>query len=219
MDKDKKQLAKYIDHTNLKPNAQKQDIETLCKEAKQYGFASVCVHPYYIPLTKQLLADSEVKVCTVIGFPLGANSSETKLTETKLAIQEGAQEIDMVINISALTEGLYEYVRNEIEQIKNMCGDKILKVIIETSYLTDEQKAKENWKEENNPYATLPRMVLLTYQMPDSIREIALGGEYNEFDLNVFFAAKGEKTNAKFTLESDVQKWLDLIRGGPYVSG
>lgn len=142
MDKDKKQLAKYIDHTNLKPNAQKQDIETLCKEAKQYGFASVCVHPYYIPLTKQLLADSEVKVCTVIGFPLGANSSETKLTETKLAIQEGAQEIDMVINISALTEGLYEYVRNEIEQIKNMCGDKILKVIIETSYLTDEQKAK-----------------------------------------------------------------------------
>jgi len=92
-------------------------------------------------------------------------------------------------------------------------GEFIEEEIFNWTY-SDEQKAKENWKEENNPYATLPRMVLLTYQMPDSIREIALGGEYNEFDLNVFFAAKGEKTNAKFTLESDVQKWLDLIRGG-----
>jgi hypothetical protein len=92
-------------------------------------------------------------------------------------------------------------------------GEFIEEEIFNWTY-SDEQKAKANWKEENNPYATLPRMVMLTYQMPDSIREIALGGEYNEFDLNVFFAAKGEKTNAKFTLESDVQKWLDLIRGG-----
>lgn len=139
---DKKELAKYIDHTNLKPNAKKEDIEKLCREAKEFGFASVCVHPFYIPLAKQMLANSDVKVCTVIGFPLGANGVETKLTETKLAIQEGAQEIDMVINIGALIDGLDEYVRNEIEQIKNICGDKILKVIIETSYLTDEQKIK-----------------------------------------------------------------------------
>jgi len=92
-------------------------------------------------------------------------------------------------------------------------GEFIEEEIFNWTY-SDEQKAKENWEEDNNPYATLPRMVMLTYQMPDSIREIALGGEYNEFDLNVFFAAKGKKANAKFTLESDVQKWLDLIRGG-----
>jgi len=91
-------------------------------------------------------------------------------------------------------------------------GEFIEEEIFNWTY-SDEQKAKDNWKGENNPYATLPRMVMLTYQMPDSIREIALGGEYNEFDLNVFFAAKGEKENAKFTLENDVQKWLDLIRG------
>jgi len=92
-------------------------------------------------------------------------------------------------------------------------GEFIEEEIFNWTY-SDEQKAKANWKEENNPYATLPRMVMLTYQMPDSIREIALGGEYNEFDLNVFFSAKGEKENAKFILENDVQKWLDLIRGG-----
>ena len=92
-------------------------------------------------------------------------------------------------------------------------GEFIEEEIFNWTY-SDEQKAKEEWKEDNNPYATLPRMVMLTYQMPDSIREIALGGEFNEFDLNVFFTATGEKENAKFTLESDVQKWLDLIRGG-----
>jgi hypothetical protein len=92
-------------------------------------------------------------------------------------------------------------------------GEFIEEEIFNWTY-SDEQKAKEEWKEEHNPYATLPRMVMLTYQMPDSIREIALGGEYNEFDLNVFFGAKGEKENAKFTLENEVQKWLDLIRGG-----
>ena len=92
-------------------------------------------------------------------------------------------------------------------------GEFIEEEIFNWTY-SDEQKAKEEWKEDNNPYATLPRMVMLTYQMPDTIREIALGGEFNEFDLNVFFTATGEKENAKFTLESDVQKWLDLIRGG-----
>jgi hypothetical protein len=79
---------------------------------------------------------------------------------------------------------------------------------------SDEQKAKENWKEGDNPYATLPRMVMLTYQLPDAIRDIALGGEYNEFDLNTFFTAEGEKEDAKFTLEDEVQMWLELIRGG-----
>jgi len=92
-------------------------------------------------------------------------------------------------------------------------GEFIEEEIFNWTY-SDEQREKENWQGSDNPYAALPRMVMLTYQMPDSIREIALGGEYNEFDLNVFFAAKGEKENAKFTLESDVQKWLDLIRGG-----
>lgn len=135
-------IAKYIDHTILKPIAQRKDIEQLCKEAKEYGFASVCVNPCWVSYASELLKGSAVKVCTVIGFPLGANDSAVKAFEAKTAIEQGAQEVDMVINIGALKAGEYDIVQKDIEAVREASKGKILKVIIETSYLTDEEKQK-----------------------------------------------------------------------------
>ena len=135
-------LAKMIDHTLLKPDATQQEIAQLCFEAKKYGFASVCVNPTWVPLCAQLLKDSPVKVCTVIGFPLGATSSETKAFETRTAIEQGATEIDMVINIGALKARDLETVAKDIRGVVNAAHAKniIVKVIIETALLTDEEK-------------------------------------------------------------------------------
>lgn len=130
---------KLIDHTCLKPNASFEDIEKLCLEAKQYDFMSVCVNPSFIPLCVKLLKGSDVKVCTVIGFPLGATLKTAKVAETKEAVAEGADEIDMVINISQLKAGNDEYVYQEIKDIRRACKDKTLKVILETCLLTDEE--------------------------------------------------------------------------------
>lgn len=135
-------LAKYIDHTILKPTAQRKDIEQLCKEARQYEFASVCVNPCWVSYAKELLKGSSVKVCTVIGFPLGANDSSVKAFEAKTSIEQGADEVDMVINIGALKAGEYEVVQKDIQAVRKASQGKILKVIIETSYLTDEEKQK-----------------------------------------------------------------------------
>ena len=132
-------INKYIDHTNLKAFATKKDIEKLCDEAIKYNFATVCVNPYYVSLANELLIRSDVKVCTVIGFPLGQNTSEVKLYEAKAAIEQGVDEIDVVINIAALKDKYYDYVKDEIKQIKDAAKDKILKVIIETCYLTNEE--------------------------------------------------------------------------------
>ena len=133
-------LASYIDHTLLKPTATKADILRLCEEAKQYHFASVCVNPCWVSLCADVLKGSGVKVCTVIGFPLGANTSEIKAQEAALAIKQGADEVDMVINIGALKEGNTDYVYQDILAVRKASEGKILKVIIETSYLTDEEK-------------------------------------------------------------------------------
>ncbi len=133
------EINRLIDHTLLKPDATKDSIIKLCEEAKQYNFMSVCVNPYYVRLCAEELKDSNVKVCTVIGFPLGANTTLVKVEETKQAIIDGATEIDMVINIGALKNKDYEYVKNEISQIKNACGSLILKVILETCLLSDEE--------------------------------------------------------------------------------
>lgn len=132
-------INKYIDHTNLKAFATKSDIEKLCDEAIKYNFASVCVNPYYVSLANELLIRSNVKVCTVIGFPLGQNTKEVKIYEAKTAIQEGADEIDMVINIAALKDQNYDYVKDEIKALREAVKDKVLKVIIETCYLTKEE--------------------------------------------------------------------------------
>lgn len=134
--------SKYIDHTQLKPDATKEKIVALCREAAEYDFASVCVNPCWIPLCKELLKDTDVRVCTVIGFPLGAMTTAAKVFETENAIEEGAEEIDMVINVGMLKDGDDDYVTEEIRAVKKACGDHILKVIIEACLLSDEEKVR-----------------------------------------------------------------------------
>lgn len=136
-----KPINKFIDHTNLKPFATKADIEKLCKEAAQNDFASVCVNPCDVSLAKELLCGTDVKVCTVIGFPLGRNKTEIKVNEAILALKDGCEEFDMVINVGALKDGKTDYVRNEIAEIVKAVKGKTVKVIIETGLLTDEEKA------------------------------------------------------------------------------
>lgn len=133
---------KFIDHTILKPDASLEDIKRICKEAKEYNFMSVCVNPAFIDLCKNELKDSDVKVCTVIGFPLGATLPQAKALETREAVFEGADEIDMVINVTMLKAHQDDYVYNEIEKVRRSCMGKVLKVIIETCLLTDEEKVR-----------------------------------------------------------------------------
>ena len=133
--------SKYIDHTQLKPDATKEKIVALCEEARLYDFASVCINPCWIPLAKELLTGTDVKVCTVIGFPLGANSSSVKATEASIAVMNGAEEVDMVINVGWVKERRYEDLVYEIALIKDACEGKLLKVILETCLLTDEEIA------------------------------------------------------------------------------
>ena len=135
-------MNQYIDHTNLKSTATMRDIEKLCDEARKYHFASVCVHPYYVRLAANLLDGSNVAVGTVIGFPLGMNTTETKTFEAINAIENGATEIDMVINIGAVKDKDYKYVKKEIEEIRDAIDGKVLKVIIETCYLEPKEIAK-----------------------------------------------------------------------------
>lgn len=140
------QIAKYIDHTALKPETSEGNIIELCREAKHYGFAAVCVNPYYVNLASKLLTGTTVKVATVIGFPLGATTIETKNFEAEQAFKEGAHEVDMVINIGALKSNKDEYVQNDIEAVvkiaKSQVPKKLVKVIIETCLLTDEEKKR-----------------------------------------------------------------------------
>ena len=135
-------LNKYIDHTFLKPDAQQEQIEKLIEEAKAYGFASVCVNPTWVNFAAEGLCDSDVKVCTVIGFPLGANTPFVKACETKNAIQNGAEEIDMVINIGLLKQGNDQAVEDDMRAVVEASGDKLVKVIIEACLLTDEEKVR-----------------------------------------------------------------------------
>ena len=135
-------LNKYIDHTLLKADATKEQITKLCNEAKQHDFASVCVNTCYVPLCKELLKDSDVKVCCVVGFPLGAMDSASKAFEAKTAVSNGAGEVDMVINIGALKDKDYDYVTKDIEAVVNASKPSIVKVIIETCLLTDEEKVQ-----------------------------------------------------------------------------
>ncbi len=144
MNYSKHQLAAAIDHTVLKPDALPADITKLCEEAMHYNFASCCINPSFVLQAKTLLQDSKVKVCTVIGFPLGANASEIKYNETELAIFNGAEEIDMVINIGRFIAGDIDYTLNEIKTIAEICHSKsvILKVIVETCLLNFAQKTE-----------------------------------------------------------------------------
>ncbi|MGL6166841.1 MAG: deoxyribose-phosphate aldolase [Fusobacteriaceae bacterium] len=133
-------LNRYIDHTVLKATTLPKDILQLCKEAKEHNFYSVCINGSYVELAASELKGTEVKVCAVIGFPLGAMSTKSKVFEAKTAIEDGASEIDMVINVGMLKAGETEYVKNEIAAIKEAIGTNVLKVIIENCYLTDSEK-------------------------------------------------------------------------------
>ncbi len=135
-------LARYIDHTLLKPEATPEQVERLCEEALHYHFASVCVNPVYVPLAAHKLAGSDIAVCTVVGFPLGATTTAVKVCEAELAITQGATEIDMVIPIGRLKAGEQPAVREDIAAVVAVChaGGALLKVIIETALLTEEEK-------------------------------------------------------------------------------
>lgn len=135
-------LNKYIDHTILKPETTQEQVEKILSEAKEYDFASVCVNPTWVSLAAESLKDSDVKVCTVIGFPLGANTSAVKAFETEDAIANGADEIDMVINVGALKAGNDALVLDDIKAVVDASGDKLVKVIIEACLLTDDEKVR-----------------------------------------------------------------------------
>lgn len=135
-------INRYIDHTLLKPESTQEQIDHLIAEAKRHNFASVCVNPTWVSYSAKQLADSDVNVCTVVGFPLGANTSAVKAFEAKDAIANGADEVDMVINIGRLKSGQYQEVQDDIKAVVDASGDKLVKVIIETCLLTKEEKIK-----------------------------------------------------------------------------
>ena len=135
-------LPGYIDYTNLKPNASREDIIKLCSEAIKNSFVSVCVNPAFVAMASDLLKESKVKVCSVIGFPLGSNTTETKVYEAAEAAKNGASEIDMVINISWMKDGAFDKVREEIKAVVNAVPNCLVKVIIEACLLNNEEKVK-----------------------------------------------------------------------------
>ena len=137
-----KNLNEYIEHTLLKQDATTADLERIFEEAKKYNFRGVCINPAYVKLAKEALKDSSVKVVTVIGFPLGANKTEVKAFEASCAIADGADEIDMVINVTGIKDKNYDFVREDIKAVKIACGDIPLKVILETDLLTKDEIKK-----------------------------------------------------------------------------
>lgn len=134
--------TKLFDHTILKADAGKEAVKRICDEAKEYGFMSVCVNGYYTAYVAEQLKGSGVKVCTVVGFPLGQMSLKAKAAETAIAVEDGADEIDMVINVGALKDGLDDVVLADIKAVRNACSNKVLKVIIETCLLNEEEKVR-----------------------------------------------------------------------------
>lgn len=136
-------IARFIDHTLLKPDATEEMIENLCDEARKYNFYAVCINPYYVKLVKKILRNSNVKIATVIGFPLGANTGKIKALEAEESIRDGADELDMVINIAALKNKDYDKVKEDIEEVvKKAKGNALVKVIIETCLLTEDEKVR-----------------------------------------------------------------------------
>jgi deoxyribose-phosphate aldolase len=195
--------TKLIDHTVLNADATEQKIINLCEEAKKHNFMSVCINPSNIKLARKILSNSDVLVCTVIGFPLGANTIETKVFEAKDAIEKGAQEIDMVLNIARLKEQKYDYILDEISRIKQACNQVVLKVIIETALLDDKDiiKASEICVQANADFvktstgfakegATVSNVALIKKSVGNSKIGIkAAGGVKSVQDLNDMVSA------------------------------
>ena len=195
-------IAKYIDHTLLKPAATQAQIAKLCDEARQYGFCSVCVNPYWVPFAKKALQGSDVKVCTVIGFALGASTAATKAFETQDAIANGADEVDMVINMGALKSGDTQTVLADIQAVRDASRGHILKVIIETSQLTDEEKvtacelaakAGADFVKTSTGFngggATVQDVALMRKSIPAAMQVKASGGVRSRADADAMIAA------------------------------
>lgn len=201
---DKHNFLKMVDHTILKADATKDKVDKVLEFAKTNGTASVCINPYYVKYASDYLKGTDVKVCTVIGFPLGQNTKEVKIFETKDAINNGADEIDMVINVAALKDKNYEYVRQEIKEIYTAVSwhNKILKVIIENAYLTDDEKRKvcEICKEIGVDFvktstgfaptgATATDVKLMKEVVGNTCKIKAAGGIKNKSDVDALYAA------------------------------
>lgn len=202
-------INKLIDHTILKAVTTSKDVERICNEALQYDFASVCINPCFVSLAKELLDGSDVKVCTVIGFPLGANTIEIKQAETMDAVNNGADEIDMVINIGKAKEHDYDYIKEEIEAVVNASCGRLVKVIIETCYLTDEEKvevcrmaalAGAHFVKTSTGFgtggATKEDVALMKGSILDTMSVKASGGVRNLDDLNAMVAAGASRIGA-----------------------
>ncbi len=206
--------SKYIDHTLLKPEATQDQIEKLCQEAKQYDFASVCVNPYWVPFCKEELKDSDVKVCTVIGFPLGATSSASKAFETAHAIEQGADEVDMVMNIGELLAGHDQAVQKDIEAVVQAAQGKIVKVILETCLLNDAQieracslcvKAKADFVKTstgfNSAGANTHVVEVMKQAVKGQAKVKAAGGVRNQADMDAMIAAGADRIGTSHGLE------------------
>lgn len=209
-------MARIIDHTLLKPETTTKEVETLCAEAKQHHFASVCINPAFVALCKNLLRNTDVKVCTVIGFPLGANTTEVKRFEAEQAINNGADEIDMVINISKLKDGDYDYVFNDINQVVLAAKRKnvVCKVILETALLTDEEKvkaclisksAKADFVKTSTGFskggATVADVMLMKYVVGSSVGVKASGGIRNTEDAEAMVAGGADRIGASASVK------------------
>lgn len=202
-------VNKLIDHTLLKAFATKEDIKKLCEEAKLYNFKSVCVNPANVKLASELLEGSDVLICTVIGFPLGANTIETKIFETVDSIINGADEIDMVINVGKAKEHDYDYIEEEIAAVVKASEGKTVKVIIETCYLTDEEKkevciratnAKATFVKTSTGFgtggATVEDVKLMKSSISEDMFVKASGGVRNYDDLKAMVDAGASRIGA-----------------------
>ena len=211
-----KNVAGMIDHTLLKQDATPAQIKVLCKEAKEYSFASVCINPCYVSLCSDLLKGTPVKVCTVIGFPLGTTTTEVKQFETEQAINSGADEVDMVINIGQLKEGNYDYVEKDVRAVVNIAKRRnvLTKVIIETALLTDEEKVKASLICKNagadfvktstgfsTGGATVGDVALMKYVVGRNIGVKAAGGIRSREDADALIASGADRIGASASVK------------------
>ncbi|HPN37452.1 MAG TPA: deoxyribose-phosphate aldolase [Melioribacteraceae bacterium] len=220
-------LARMIDHTLLKPEATSNDIIKLCEEAKRYSFASVCVNPFYVSLCYSILKNTPVKVCTVIGFPLGANTTETKRFEAEQAINNGAEEIDMVINIGKLKEGDYKTVFEDVNKVVLTAKkhNAVCKVILETALLTDEEKikaclickeAKADFVKTSTGFskggATAADIALMKYVVGSSVGVKASGGVRSYEDAALLIESGADRVGASASVKI-VNKEINKDKG------
>jgi deoxyribose-phosphate aldolase len=211
-----KNLASKIDHTLLKPDATPDEIKELCAEAKKFGFASVCVNPGYVSLCSSLLQGTDVRICTVIGFPLGSTTTEVKRFETEQAIKNGATEIDMVINVGRLKQWDHSYVENDIKQVVQVAkqNNALCKVIIETALLTDEEKVKAclickragaDFVKTSTGFskggATVGDVALMKYVVGSKIGVKASGGIRSKEDAEAMIASGADRIGASASVK------------------